>query len=472
MNESLVKGPRDEGSRTWLAGERLNLDVVAWQRISTFQTPVMLHVGNPHERLFVAALDGTGDDFIHDPRHATNVGLIYGQLTMVGGDQIRAGYVEGPGTQRDLPTRLMDGLSGFTAGQRAERMYQLFIDQAREWLRDDPHARISIASVGFSRGGEEVALFARMVEERGIQDPAGAHYTYDAHGLITYVEYTKPALVGPGKIAQAVALFDPVGTGWLMHEDRRLPPSVISGIQLMAMDERRRAFKSDHIIDPGISLDGRFVGLDLPGAHCDVGGGCLVNGLANRAGNFGIAYLNSLSDRRYLQALPEFDDPQRNVIHRSEDGLFLYGADYKVDRTTPGGYNELLVDKRVATQMPDARNAEPRDEALNARFEHQTIAQARQNPAFEPPPVVAEPPSGLDLLIERLYRAAAHADHAAMDAVANDYLGTPQGQAWQQQVLRATSLLQVPDLVAPSMQRGPPLPHGAPQLDTHAAPVM
>jgi len=472
MNESLTRGPRDEGSRTWLVGERLSLDAVAWQRISPFQTPVMLHANNPHERLYVAALDGTGDDFIHDPGHATNVGLIYDQLTGVGDDRIRAGYVEGPGTQRDLPTRWIDDISGFTTVQRAERMYQLFIDQAREWLRDDPHAQVSIASIGFSRGAEEVALLARIIEERGIQDPAGAHYTYDTHHQLTHVEYTRPALVAPHEVAQAVALFDPVGTGRLMHEDRRPPPSVISGIQLNAMDERRRVFRSDHIIDPGISPDGRFAGLDLPGAHCDVGGGCLVNGLSNRAGNFGIAYLNTLSDRRYVQPLPEFDDPQRNVIHRSEDGLFLYGADYKVDRATPDGYNEMLVDQRVAIQVPDADNAEPRNEALSARFERQSIAHARQNPTLEAPSPVAGPPSELDQLIERLYRAAMHEEPKAMDAVADDYLRTSQGQAWQQQVLRAAPVLQVPDLVAPSTQHVYPLPHGALQMDAHAVAVM
>jgi hypothetical protein len=59
-----------------------------------------------------------------------------------------------------------------------------------------------------------------------------------------------------------------------------------------------------------------------------------------------------------------------------------------------------------------------------------------------------------------------------MDTVANDYLDTPQGQAWQQQVLRSAPLLQVPDLVAPSMQRISALPHGEPQLDMRAAPVM
>lgn len=467
----LPAGPHDEGIRTFLGDARIPIYAEIQRQADDLAAPVFLHAGNPHERLFVAALDGTGNDFIHDPQHATNVGLIYDQLRRSPDARVVAKYVEGPGTQAQWLTRVTDGARGYTIDERAEQMYKMFIEQARTWIQADPHVQISIASVGFSRGGEEVALFARLVAERGIQDPAGAHYAYDAHGQIKHVEYTKPALVDPGKIAQAVALFDPVGTGQPLHEDRRLPPSVISGIQLNAMDEYRRLFPNDRILDPGITSDGRFAGFNLPGAHSDVGGGYLLNGLSNRAGNVAIAYLNALSDRQYLQPLPEFDDPQRNVIHRSEDGLFLYGADYKVDRATPDGYNEVLVDRRVATQVPDARNAEPRDEALNARFEHQTIAHAMQNPVFEPPSPVAESPSELDQLIQRLYQAALHGDAKAMDTVADDYLRTPSGQAWQQQPLRAAPVLQVPDLV-PSTQPPFTLQHGTRQMDAQPAPVM
>ena len=469
----LPAGPRDEGTRTFLGDARIPIYAEIQRQADDLVAPVFLHAGNPHERLFVAGLDGTGNDFIHDPQHATNVGLIYDQLIRAQDSRISARYMAGTGTQAQWLTRVTDGVRGYTVDERAERMYKMFIEQARTWIQADPHVQISIASVGFSRGGEEVALFARMVAERGIQDPAGVIYTYDAQGQIKHVEYTKPALVGPGKIAQAVALFDPVGTGQPMHENRRLPSSVISGIQLNAMDEHRRLFKLDYIIDPGITADGRFAGFDLPGAHSDVGGGYLLNGLSNRAGNIGIAYLNALSDRRYLQSLPEFDDPQRNVVHRSEDGMFLYGADYKVDRATPDGYNEVLVDERLATRLGDARNAEPRDEALNARFEHQTIAHARQNPVVEPYALVTGPPSELDRLIARLYQAALHTDPKAMDAAAADYLRTQPGQAWQQQVSRTVPALQISDLAGPTRPLPLALQHGtAQQIEARPAPVM
>lgn len=37
------------------------------RQLMPFQEPVLLHANNPHERLYIAALDGTGNDKIHDP---------------------------------------------------------------------------------------------------------------------------------------------------------------------------------------------------------------------------------------------------------------------------------------------------------------------------------------------------------------------------------------------------------------------
>ena len=44
--------------------------------LARFQAPVLIHADNPHERLFVAAFDGTGNDKDKDPNHATNVARI------------------------------------------------------------------------------------------------------------------------------------------------------------------------------------------------------------------------------------------------------------------------------------------------------------------------------------------------------------------------------------------------------------
>ena len=342
-------------------------------------------------------------------------------------------------------------MTGYTVDERAEEMYKQFIEQAKQWRQDDPNVQIRVAGIGFSRGTEEVALFTRIVEKRGIQDPVGAHYTYDSHHQITYVEYTKPALVGAHEVAQAVALFDPVGTGSAMHEDRRLPPSVISGIQFTAMDEHRDLFKSDRIIDPGITPDGRFAGVYVPGAHSDVGGGYHRNGAAMRSGNFAIDYLNGLSDVPILAKNPEPDDPRLNVIHHSQEGMLLYRMAPQINRLEPGGYNELEVSRHAIAQVPDAYNAEPRDEALSRQFERQPMPNGPVPGA--PEPSQAAPKSELDQWIDRMYLASQNPDNPVWDqaqhAAAQEYMCTPNGQQFQQQ---ANSLNEMWDMQLQAQQ--------------------
>ena len=428
-------GIRNDGVSYAPAESHMHVYEEGREQLKAFEEPVLFHADNPHQRLFVAALDGTGNDLIHDPAHATNVGIIAKQIQASHDPHLGGGYVAGAGTQQHRPfAKLFDGVLGYTVDERAEEMYKKFIDQAWHWKKEDPDAKISVASIGFSRGGEEVALFARLVEERGIQDPSGARYTYDSHHQIKHVEYTKPPLAPPHEVAQAVALFDPVGTGAAMHMDRRLPPSVISGIQLTALDEHRGLFKSDHVIDPGLTSDGRFAGIYVPGAHSDVGGGYHRNGLAIRSGNFGIDYLNGLSDRPFLDKVAEPDDPRLNVIHHSTEGMWLYRIAPKIDRLSPDGFNDLEVARRALGHVTDAYDSQPRNEALSDRFERQVMPDGpwptttRQSHASI---------SGHDPWIERMYAAAQNPDEHAWDsarhAAAQDYLMSPEGQQFQQQ---------------------------------------
>jgi hypothetical protein len=345
--------------------------------LSEFKAPVLIHANNPSERLFVACMDGTGNDAVADPLHKTNVAKINDQVTALGiaGDkQIHSGYVAGPGTQHGAIASTLDGMSGATYNKRTEEMYKQFIDQSWKWKRDDPQAQIRVADIGFSRGAEQAAGFSRLVQERGIQDPTGAKYTRSSDGMITHVEYSKKPLVPPGEVAQAVGLFDPVGTGNPMkHQDRRLPPSVISGLQINADDERRGLFKSDRIIKPGQSTDGRFLAVNVAGAHSDIGGSYLRDGLAIRSNNLMTDYLNGLSDKPYLQKQAEPTDPRLNVVHRSEQSMLLYKFYPKIDRTGPGGYNDLLVPKNEIARVGDAYHAEPRNESLSNQFERQQV---------------------------------------------------------------------------------------------------
>lgn len=396
--------PADDVSTYPADAQRLQTYTNAEQQLSQFKAPVLIHAGKEHERLYVAAFDGTGNDKYKDPLHETNVGRIYDQIDGNNDRRIQAGYVPGPGTEDEKLERIYDGATGHTYEPRLEEMYKKFIEQAKKWTTEDPQADIRLAETGFSRGASEAAGFARMVHERGIQDPTGAEYTKDAKGQITGVHYTKDPIVAPGKVAQAEMLFDPVSTGTPMDYDRRPPPSVISGIQIISEDEKRPAFKSDHVIQPGETSDGRFLGVTVAGAHSDVGGSYLLDGLGRRSENLGINYLNALSDKPFLSNVAEPSDPRLNVVHRSEEG-FPFNIDPRpyINRDTPNGYNERLVpleshvtyEERGERSVPittysekpgvtDAKHAEPRDENLSKQFDRQLVQTGQPAQRAEP----------------------------------------------------------------------------------------
>lgn len=416
-----------------------------------FQAPVLVPRDNPHEYLYVACFDGTGNDKNKDPVHETNVGKISDQINALkkpdDSEHIAPGYVPGPGTEDGAWRSTWDGALGYTYDARLEKMYDLFIRQARQWKRMDPDAQIRIAETGFSRGAEEAAGFARLVEERGIQDPTDAIYTYNSHREITHVQYTRPPLVPPHEVAQAVALFDPVGTGAPVHDyDRRLPPSVISGIQLIATEERRYLFKSDHIIDPGETDDGRFLGLYVPGAHSDVGGSYLLNGLSIRSGNLVTEYLNALSDTPFLheQAVP--DNPAMNVVHRSENGMLLYRIGHKVNRMNPNGHHDLEAAEHTDWRhfTGDPYNAEPVNQRLSAQFEHRPVQVGESATKVEPPNTRrAAASSELDGWIDQLYHGAQTGNHLLMEDTTQGYLQSARGQTWLRQVQDYTQAMQV-----------------------------
>lgn len=424
-------GALDDGVSFYPAdATRLAMYDRARKTLQDFQETVLLQAGATHDRLFVATLDGTGNDIVNDPEHPTNVGAIYHQIkaSQAQHPNVDADYVSGPGTASSILARTLDNADGYSSEERAETMYKKFIDRAWQWKQQDPEAHISIAGIGFSRGAEEVAIFARLVQERGIQDPRGATYEFTSDHLVKHVEYTRPALVAPGQVAQAVVLMDPVGTGNEIHnDDRRLPPSVISGIQLIATDERRSLFKSDHIIDPGITPDGRFAGIDLPGAHSDVGGGYHRDGLSSRAGNLVVDYLNGLSDQPFLSKQPEPDDPRLNVVHRSEEGMLIYRVTPKVDRLDPAGYNERLVPRREAANVPDPYGNEPRDEALNRRFERQRFPDGPLPDA--PHASIDADARALSAQVERMLEAARNDDWSRFRQGTSRFAAMESGQS-------------------------------------------
>ncbi len=323
-------------------------DLAVYQKsrdaLSQFQAPLLVSQNNPHSRLFVASFDGTGNDKYKDPEHITNIGTLDDQVQTAvsnGVKKIGGYYVPGVGTQDDAFTRNLDGGLGYSYGPRMEKMYLEFINQASDWKKEDPQAEISIVSTGFSRGAVTAAMFTRMVHERGIQNPRDMQIDQGPNGEILKLTPIHPPLVPPGRTAQVAGLLDPVATGDMNLRDTRLPPSVVSGLQLSARDERRDMFPAKDIIDPGRTQDGRLLNLVNPGAHSDIGGSYRIDGLSVRNGDLLTDYVNTLSDTPFLQPRTVSTAPEMNVIHRSEDFLHHYHRGHPGQPRTcegPGGY--------------------------------------------------------------------------------------------------------------------------------------
>jgi len=305
-------------------------------------------------------------------------------------------------------------------------MYFQFVTQAQAWLAGNPGADIRILSIGFSRGAEQAAGFTRLVEERGIQNPIGAHMRHDADGfIIGNVVYPQPPLREPGTVVQTAGLFDPVGTGAPRQHDRRLAESVVSAFQITALGERRNLFQGTWITDSGMTADGRFLNVSVAGTHSDIGGGYQRDGLAILAGNLMTDYINSQIRPPPLEkrALPE--DPDRYVVHRSEEHFFLYGTSV-FDRAGMRGMQDVLAPPRLC--RIDCRDAMPRNEAMAASLEWQRVAIG---PVQGSLPVRS---AGLDThaFADELLSVASRDDGIAISGLLREQIASDAGQAWLQ----------------------------------------
>jgi hypothetical protein len=402
------------------------------------RVPLLVEARNPNDRLFVAALDGTYNDMrVDPPEHQSAIAKIVTQIDAADRPDIATNYVPGPATQSGLVRSLADGAVGFSVEARAERMYELCIRESARWLQENPRARISIAAVGFSRGAEEVALFTRLVHERGIQNPDGARYRRDVDGNVLHVSYSLPPLVPPGRTAQVALLFDPVATGHAEDLDRRLPPSVIAAFQVTAEDERRDQFVGSEHLEPGYSEGRRFLNVAVAGAHSNIGDAYARNGLGIRSSNLGVDFLNALSDAPFLAKRAEPIDPDLNVVHRSEHHRVFFTTFRTLDGTR--NHREALVDPEHCKvgAIRDCWNKEPIDESLAARFDYRAVKIAPPPPLPPKPSVYLAPLKRSEVpaeetLFDALSRAAHARDGAAMRAVGREYLATPAGQDWLQ----------------------------------------
>lgn len=421
--------------------------------LERMRIPLLLHADNSHERLYIAALDGTGNSLFDDkPENWSAVARIYDQVRLLDRQAVKniaGGYVEGTFTQQGIlrtPERLLDGRYGQTFEDRMETAYYQLCKQAYDWLKEDPQAQIRVAGVGFSRGAEEVAALERMIEERGIRDPTDAKVVVDKgnQNLITHIRYVdKVPLVAPGKTLQAALLFDPVSTGVEEH-DRRLPPSTLSTFQLTARDERRNLFKADEHIPVGFSENDRNYNVALAGAHSNIGNTYNENGLGVLSQNLGVAFLNRLSDQDFLQKQTVPDDPSLFVVHRSDQGMFgLYGTSSYTDDGLRDHVNQLAPAELCRESQPiDCQRKEPISEELDAQVERRMGPSQQRAPVLhdeyqdsvipKPPPPAAESPapSTWHPLFQQMTDAALSGDARGIEMAGRSYAQSIEGQAW------------------------------------------
>lgn len=366
-------GRRIDGVSSYPASEAdLALYDQGAELIARQPRPRLLTASDADSRMFFANFDGSGQDMHRPGSLATNIGALHADLMarVDKGDQRTATeYLSGPGTQKSWITRGLDSALGFTADDRAAEMYVRLARQADDWLRQNPDSYITLAASGYSRGAISAVMFTRLVDRYGILDPEGLRFGRDANGDLT-VQSDRAPLVPPGRTAQALFLLDPVSTGIDRDFDLRPPPSVITGVSFWAAHERRWAFPHHALIDLGLSEDGRFAGVLVPGAHANVGGGNRLNGLEIRAGNLLRQGINGLSDSRLLAMREVPEDPSMNVIHRSHQallGAFQIGS-------SPAGAQRRHRDELCVIVDP-CRDAEPRNDALAERYLPQASAR-------------------------------------------------------------------------------------------------
>ncbi|MDV3467921.1 DUF2235 domain-containing protein [Stenotrophomonas sp. C3(2023)] len=361
------------------------------QELAQLPVPLLQDRSDIHDHLFIALFDGTGHDSDDKRQRSSNIGEMAGQLRAkapeLAGERIRWDYASGIGTQPFAPARALDGVHPFSWDERIEKMYQSLTRFSADWKRRDPEAQVRVIAVGYSRGAVLVPGFARLVDTYGIAaDPEELRFGRDRHGAIT-VETGLPRLAEPGTVAQAVGLFDPVATGMPRHYDARLPPSVLSGVSLLAADEQRRWFPHQLIIGQQVSADGRFLGATVPGGHADVGGGNAATGLEVQAFNHMVDYLNTLSDQRLFTHRPVPGDARAYVVHQQRGVTAGWGL--AMDRDGQRNLRHALAD---CTVVDICGASEPVNQRLAARFTYrhprvQDVALRPELPAHALAPV-------------------------------------------------------------------------------------
>lgn len=432
---------------------------LAHRQLAHMAAPRLVSSDHPDRRLFFAYFDGTNNDATRPGEIKTNVALLHDATREEerGNRTIASGYVAGPGTQTGRLIAGVDLIRGHSYDDRLETMYLAFCKQAAEWLGENPRAEISLANVGFSRGAEQAAGFARLVAERGIRDPSQMRVVMGDDGLVAQLDWhTARTLTAGSRVAQAELLFDPVGTGIPHQRDRRPPGQVLSALQITAEDDTRDQFQGSRIWDLGFTQGGRGLNVLVGGTHSGVGGGYVEDGLARRSFNLAADYLNALTDRPFIakrHLRPDLDVVQRSVEHQRIYDEDVFNANVRAGRADGQRRGHFdVIGGNMQDRSAAARDAQPIDAALDARFERhpvrigpvpETPTQFRDLPAArERTDLQPDPPrqGTIDWLLDKVVQSEQWNDRTLARAAFSDYAASPYGQALAAQVERFDAL--------------------------------
>ena len=148
-----------------------------------------------------------------------------------------------------------------------------------------------------------------------------------------------------------------------------------------------------------------------------------------------IDYLNAQSDTPFLVKQPA-PAAELDVVHRPEWAL-PYRFLPRVDRSSPDGYDAVLVSPLMRGRVPDALDAEPMDVSLSDRFQRHP-AMATPTPTA-PASLASGVPDAdasmrIDRLFDRLHAAARSVDREAMADTLSAYRRSPEGRQWSEDV--------------------------------------
>ncbi|MFA0263832.1 DUF2235 domain-containing protein [Vibrio cyclitrophicus] len=287
-----------------------------WLRVKNFvedaSTPAVSHYSESRKVYFVV-FDGTWND--RETGNQTVPANLSKDLELFATDNpfVSVKYYSGVGTRTSTANKYIDGFFGRGTKENAE----LAFHELNQFITSEKGAAPHVYAIGFSRGAASARHFLNLVNDQ-----------YKNQNT----ESTKLLFAYPRLYA---LLFDTVATG--QHNNLRLetPEELTSILHFVATSEERSAFPIVRInkpLNPLHETMHRFVEIDLPGVHSDIGGG-YEDSLEKLSYYLSVAWLHSQgidikaekknfvellnfgrNDSRYVRLMPPNGENKRKEI--------------------------------------------------------------------------------------------------------------------------------------------------------------